>query len=111
MLNINRTNVQACLSGKTKTCGGYQWKYIEEFDENAVEDVSEYNIRNEIVQLDLHYNVIAIYFNCRRASRTINLENPNKQSKYIHKALSKKSRYAYGYLQYKKEDYIKNFSV
>lgn len=35
-LGISSSNIIGCCEGKRKTCGGYHWRYAEEFDDNKL---------------------------------------------------------------------------
>ncbi len=50
-LELDSTNISACLHGKTGQCGGYQWKFKD--DPQIVGKYQEYDGRRKINQYDL----------------------------------------------------------
>lgn len=105
-LSLSRSNISSCLTGRSKTCGGFQWKYAEEFYKDGCGKIEGYDIKNEIVQLTKEYKFVSIHYNCRRAARAIGLERPETQYKMIHSALDKKSHYAHGFVWMRLSEYL-----
>lgn len=102
-LNISRTSISGCLTGKNATAGGYQWIY--ENDYNPCVNYKYEGIRegNGIVQLDDDWNVINRFNNCAEAARYLN--EPAKVHKLIHKRLTENKK-CRGYYWRKYDDYV-----
>jgi hypothetical protein len=78
-LEINLGTLYTCLRGKTKTCGGYQWRYADDpAFKNGITDLEEVKpkrFRNAkiIVQCDLEGNIIKEYHSIGEASRQLGI--------------------------------------
>lgn len=79
--HIGPTNIQSCTSGRTKTAGGYIWKYLT--DESIYIKTEEYKQKNreiitkklgkKIGQYSLDKKIIKIYNSIADASRCTNI--------------------------------------
>ena len=82
-LGINLGTLYNCLCGKTKTCGGYQWRYTDDpAFKNGITDLEEVKpkrFRNAkiIVQCDLEGNIIKEYHSIGEASRQLGIDRRN----------------------------------
>ena len=73
---LSRTAINAVLSGKTKTSGGYYWCYKEEYDVNKEKHTMYDTNKIKIKQLDKETNkLIKIWNSSSEASKFIAKEN------------------------------------
>lgn len=87
--DINISNISSCLSKKTKSSGGFIWRYL---NENAP---SKRIVRRvEIEQYDMNGIFLNKYDSCKEAERVLNLRN--NAYKVIWKNLDR-DKVAYGY--------------
>ncbi len=103
-LNIGRTTISSCLTGRISRASGYQWIYKEDYDPN-----NNYRFRgvkegNGIVQLNDNFEVINHFRNCSEAAR--HLGEPVKVGRQIHSTLKSNKR-CRGFYWLKYDDYIK----
>ena len=100
-----RTSISGCVTGATKTANKFVWVYEDEYDKNKDYSYKGFQMGEGIVQLTLDYEFIQHFNNCLYAAESIGLENPIKQYKVIHKALTSNTHQYRGYRWLKYEDY------
>lgn len=105
LTNTRRTGISNCLTGIIKTANKYVWVYEDEYDINHDYSVKGFKMGNGIVQMNMDYKFMQRFNNCLYAAEQIGLENPRKQYKVIHKALTSNTHQAYGFRWMKYEDY------
>lgn len=102
-LGIGRSNISACLTGKTKRCRGYQWIYSEKYDKSRNYKFEGISIKDGIIQLDENKKAVNHFRNCSEAARFLGEET--KVHKQIHKAICTGNK-CKGFYWCKYEDYI-----
>ena len=105
---LNISDLYNALNGKSKHCGGYQWRYY--IDKSSLENIEP--IKDKAVyQFDLQGNFIKVYKNIKLAAESIN-NNLNTRS-VINNVCMKRSNSAYGYYwSYKRRfDYNNPYSA
>ena len=48
-LELSQPSLSSCLSKKSKTCGGYKWKYLTEYLADLLEQIQDEDMKNERV--------------------------------------------------------------
>lgn len=75
-LKLSRTSINAVLSGRNKTAGGFFWCYKENYDSNKKNHTLYDTNKKKVVQVDMKTNnIIKVWNNISEAANYISNEN------------------------------------
>ena len=78
-LGITVSTISSCLKNKTKTSGGFQWKYFEQNYPLNINSVNgKTHINNSIIQYDLNGNYIRLWNSIKDIVKEYNIRTPYK---------------------------------
>ena len=93
-LELNLTSIFQALSGKSRYCGEWQWKYY--IDESSYDDIAPTSTKEKVIyQFDLQGNLLKVWKSITLASQIF--DNPNSAKTAIWNVCNKITRQAFGY--------------